>query len=98
MGLGVITTRAYFTRIRPYEDVDGNRQGRDDGADEVARRSEATDGEVSAEFNAAGAAGQGREGFVEGGAAGLDEERCPVMPGMTRFVGVGQDAMNRCLI
>ena len=61
----------------------------DDFADEVVGRGDTTESEVCAEFNTVGAASLGRKGFVEGGAAGLDEERCPVKPGMTIEVRPG---------
>jgi hypothetical protein len=59
----------------------------DDFADKVVRRGDTSDGEVDAEFDTVGTASLGRKGFVEGGAAGLDEERCPVKPGMTAIDG-----------
>ena len=79
MGLWPVTTRTNSTSLRPDEDVDGNRQSCDDVADEVAGRCKAAACEVDAKLNAAGAAGLRRTGFVEGGAAGFNQERCPVL-------------------
>ena len=98
MGLGAIATRTHSPHLGPYEDVDRNCQRCDGFADEVAGRGQAADGEVGTQFDAASAAGLGRAGLFEGGAAGLEEERCPVGTGQVVPAGAGHDTCLRIRI
>ena len=89
MALGCITTRAIITRCWPNEYVDGNGQGGGDFTDEVTGWSQAADGKVRAEFDAAGTTGLGGEGLIQRSTAGFDERGCLVGAGRNSS-GIGR--------